>query len=331
MIRRQEGLREFIATGQKVSLADITINEQGRVVFTNGRNRFLLARDTGATAIPVAIRAEQAEQAKNLGLVASRRAGSVEGILTEAFKNGAESAAGQLPRSLGLAASLDLANPEAVRFTSTYLPALIREVTDETRGAVREAVERGFTEGRPAVKIAREVRDSVGLTRAQGRAVGNFRRQLETGNLGRGKHPTDRRLSASERAQAGSIFSAGGESSGRVDRLVERYRDSLVNRRAKNIARTEVHRAHVNGQEELWRQAQARGLISRERTRRRWIVTPDDRLRTDHAAVPGMNPDGVGLEEPFQTPVGPVMAPGESGVASFDVNCRCTVALEFLD
>lgn len=249
--------------------------------------------------------------------------------LVEAFRAGGAAGMMQFPSRAAFAASLDLTNPEAVRYLTENLPTLIREVSDETVAACRDAVLRGFNEGRPAVKIAREVRGSVGLTRAQARYVGNLRRQLETGELGDATAPWRRRLSATERAEARAVFRAGGERSARVDRIVARYEESLVNRRAKNIARTEVNRASGAGQRELWRQAEERGLIEGAATRRHWLVTPDDRLRDAHRVVPGMNPDGVGLDEPYRTPIGPVRAPRESGDASFDVDCRCTEYLSF--
>lgn len=250
-----------------------------------------------------------------------------------AVTSGAEAGARQLGERVGrLVGSLDLTNPAARQYLDETLPTLIREIGEEQRRAVRSALLRGFDEGRPARLIAREVRESVGLTEAQSRAVGNFRRQLETGTLGNGKHPTTRRLSATERARAGRLFREAAEgtpaSTSKINQLVERYRESLVNRRARNIARTEATRAHGVGQEAMWEQAQKEELLDPSVTRRRWLVTPDERLRAEHAAVPSMNPNGVGLNEPFDTPVGPVRGPRESGVASFDVNCRCTVVLD---
>ncbi len=243
--------------------------------------------------------------------------------------------AGQLqmgPEQARIMASLDLTNPQAVRFLRETLPMTIREITDESVLAVQNALLRGFEEGRPAVQIARDVRDSIGLTRAQSQAVTNFRRELETGQLV-GKPPSTRRLSGAEQARAGSLFrqaAAGNPASqADIDAIVNRYHDSLLNRRARNIARTESTKAFGEGQAELWRQAVDRGLLDPLTTRRKWLVTPDERLREEHAAVPLMNLNGVRLNEPFDTPVGPVMAPRTSGIASFDVNCRCTLILEF--
>lgn len=231
-----------------------------------------------------------------------------------------------------LSASLDLTNPRAVTYLQQHLPTLIREVTQEQQKAVQAALLRGFNDGRPAVQIAREVRDTVGLTEAQGRAVVNFRRQLETGDQGLGVHPVDRRLSATERQQAGRMFRQAAEGNparqAEIDKLVGRYQESLINRRARNIARTEATRAFGEGQQAIWDQATTDGLLDPAKTKRFWLVTPDDRLRDTHAAVPGMNPDGVGLDEPFDTPIGPVMGPRQSGDPAFDINCRCTVYLE---
>lgn len=254
---------------------------------------------------------------------------SARDALISSLVAGGEAGLAQLPREAALRASLDLTNPEAVRYLRERVPDLVREVSAEQREALRQAAYRGMTEGRPIPLIAREMREAIGLTRAMQTYVANFRRQLETGQLGAGTAPWDRRLSAAERQQSRSVFLAGGERSARVDALVARYSESLLNRRSENIARTETARAFREGQRELWRQAEASGLLDPSRVRRVWVVTPDDRLRDDHRAVPGMNPDGVGLSEPFQTPVGPVMEPGTSGDPAFDINCRCTVALEF--
>ncbi len=55
MLARQQGILEFMATGEKVSLAEMGIDADGKPRFNNGRNRFILARDSGATRIPVAV------------------------------------------------------------------------------------------------------------------------------------------------------------------------------------------------------------------------------------------------------------------------------------
>jgi hypothetical protein len=81
-------------------------------------------------------------------------------------------------------------------------------------------------------------------------------------------------------------------------------------------------RASHHGQHESWKQATRQGVLPAT-ARRVWIVTPDARLRPEHAAIPRMNPDGVGLDEPFRTPDGDFLNP------PIDPNCRCGVGLIF--
>lgn len=256
---------------------------------------------------------------------------AIDQAVTEAYIAGGSAGVAQIPKAK-IIASLDLTNPQAVEYLRTTLPTRIVEITEQTREAVRAILHTGFVEGIPAPKMARVIRNSVGLTTKQAQAVYNFRRQLETGMIGNGKAPWDRRLSASERAQARNMFYQASEGKPapvkQIDAIVDRYHESLVNRRSRNIARTESTRAFGAGKTAIWDEATRRGYLDPSTTRRRWIITPDERLREEHAAVPGMNKNGVGLNEPFMTPIGPVMGPRESGDPGFDVNCRCDVYLE---
>lgn len=276
------------------------------------------ARAAGAEALGPSLR--------GVGLPPETRTALAE--LTAAFEAGGVAGALMLPREASLAASLDLTNPEAVRYLREHIPELIRDISATSRASVQEALLHGMDSGRPIDIIARDIRGAVPLTPQWARAVDNFRTQLETGEMGAGAAPWDRRLSATERAQARSIFYAGGERSARVNTLVDRYRQRLINRRALNIARTETHRAFINGQDELWRQAADQSLIDVTTTRRIWIVTHDDRLRASHRAIPGMNEEGVPLNGAFATPFGPVHSPAD-GVPDL-INCRCSIALRFV-
>lgn len=255
---------------------------------------------------------------------------TVQATIVESFQQGAVAGAFALPEKAGRAVSTNFVNPESLKYLQTHLPTLITNVNVDQQNAIRNAVYRGFEEGRPAPLIAREVRGVIGLTENQTANVLNFRRQLEAGRVMGMTAPWERRLDAVARNQARSIFNSGAAVPKRVNALVEKYERSLLNLRSKTIARTEIHTASIEGQREIWDQARQRGLID-ETARRIWIVTPDERLRANHAAVPRMNPDGVPLDTPFETPIGPVMSPGNSGVASFDINCRCAEGLVFED
>jgi hypothetical protein len=138
----------------------------------------------------------------------------------------------------------------------------------------------GFEEGRSMTQMMRDLEAFVGLTPRQTEALEALRQRLLDG----GK----------TRAQAQA----------QVDRAARR----ALQLRVENIARTESIWASLEGQAQLWNEAARQGTLDPARFRRTWLVTPDDRLcQTTCAPIPGMNPNGVGLYEPFQTPVGPVM------------------------
>lgn len=105
------------------------------------------------------------------------------------------------------------------------------------------------------------------------------------------------------------------------DAMVNAYRNRALRFRAETIAGNEAHAVLLQAQQDAWDQAISRGVVEYDRVRRFWVTFGDDRVRPEHAAVPGMNPKGVGLKEPFQTPLGPAMNPGWS----FEPGCRCRV------
>ncbi len=85
-------------------------------------------------------------------------------------------------------------------------------------------------------------------------------------------------------------------------------------RRALTIARTETIRASNMGQQELWR-AQRNGGRLTGHEQREWIVTPDDRLCPQCAAMEGAL---APFDQAFSNGV---MVP------PLHPNCRCTIAL----
>lgn len=151
------------------------------------------------------------------------------------------------PRTFEMA--FDATNPEAVRWAETRAARLIVEVGRETRRAVREIVSRAFSEGIPPREAARLIKDVVGLTSRQAGAVAGLRARL----------------------------AAKGVRAAEVQRRTSRYASRLRRRRALTIARTETMAAANEGQRQLWLQAKASGYLS-DQDRRRWVVTPDERL-----------------------------------------------------
>ena len=134
-----------------------------------------------------------------------------------------------------------------------------------------------------------------------------------------------------------SIFAKGiieGQSYERVrDRLIKaigvskvsanaiRYNGSGVGAWAMMVTRTEMHRAFSLAQAEIEDRAKEQGL----ELDWVWLATLDGRTRPAHGALDGQYKD----EENggwFVPELGTyVRGPGLSGVAAFDINCRCTV------
>ncbi|WP_431490964.1 hypothetical protein [Paraburkholderia fungorum] len=175
----------------------------------------------------------------------------------------------------------DIVNPKTVEVLRASNLNLIREVTDETRMAVRDVVQRAVERGGAPKDQAREIRQLIGLTPRQAKAVDNYNAALKEE-----ARPTDQ-----------------------IERMTTRYRDKMLNMRANNIARTETTNAATKGQQAAWAQAADKGLLNRVTVRQGWGVTPTDALCEVCAAIPGMNPDGVPLGGFFATPIGPVSGP----------------------
>jgi hypothetical protein len=70
-------------------------------------------------------------------------------------------------------------NPATVDFIRQYEFNLVRQISDETRNAIQQAIMRDTISGVNPRSTARTVRDTVGLTARQERAVTNYRRSLE--------------------------------------------------------------------------------------------------------------------------------------------------------
>lgn len=186
----------------------------------------------------------------------------------------------------------DITNPESVRFLQSYDFGLIRQVSDETRSAIKNVVLNAMQfGGNPRVQ-AKTIRELVGLTDRQTKAVQNYRSALVEE-----ERPEDQ-----------------------VERMTAKYAARMLKLRAENISRTETMRASNSGREAAWKQAQDKGLLS-STTRRRWLVTPDDRLCVWCAAIPALNPDGVPLGGLFLTPLGP------SAFPPLHPQCRCVTTL----
>lgn len=207
---------------------------------------------------------------------------------------------------------------------------LIREISDEQRRVIENVIQNGLNASRDTRRIARDVEQSIGLTEKQERAVRNYRRLLEQGSADAlDRELRDRRFDPTvQDAVDGEIQLSPQQ----IDRMVERYRARMVRHRAEVIARTESLRALSEGKDEAVRQMVRAGEINSTQIKRRWRTARNERVRPHHRAIPGMNPDGVGLDESFQTPLGPLRYPRDpQGAPENVINCQCILVYRIED
>ena len=91
--------------------------------------------------------------------------------------------------------------------------------------------------------------------------------------------------------------------------------------KAIRIVQTETHRAQSQGIQAAFEKAAAKGLVFK----RVWVATLDGRTRDRHRSLDGQKVD---VDQPFDYGCMTAMYPGGFGIASMDINCRCTVRAE---
>jgi hypothetical protein len=177
--------------------------------------------------------------------------------------------------------------PETAQWVNEFVGTQIRDITATTRQAVQQTLRAGWNAGTAPRVLARQIRDVIGLTPRQAQTIARLRDQLE----------------------------AQGKTAAQVQRSVDQATAKAIRYRAETIARTESVNLANRGSYETLLNAVRRGYVAAERIRRFWGLTPGACETCQE--VPEMNPDGVGVYEPFQTPLGPVMFP------TLHPRCRC--------
>lgn len=265
-------------------------------------------------------------------LVAGDVAGAVQGVEDAATRYAAAVADGYLVAGQAAAAWLDgLVDDALVTFDGTNQRAVLWAqrnqiqlrggVTLEQREVIRGAIADGVGAGRNPREVARDIRDSLGLTETQRQHVASYRRALEDGDFGNalGRELRDGRSDKLLRrlAREGEALSPA-----QVDKMVERYHRNYVAHRAETIARTEALRAVHQGADEAFAQAVDLGQIDRDQLEFEWLAGSPPRTRDWHASMSGQV---RAYGEPFKSGQGyALMYPGDpSAPVSETARCRC--------
>lgn len=236
------------------------------------------ARRAERAAVPKPVLERSAPATLGKGVAVGRRTTQAE-LTGSAAKGAAE--LGRRPE----------AGQRAAAWAKTRSASLVREVTDETRAAVRGAVERAVAAGTHPTAAARDVRQIVGLHSRQAAAVSRYRVGL----------------------------AASGLKPSMVEQRSARYAEQLLRQRAETIARTECFAALNRGRADLWEELVREGVVERGRMVRTWMSARDERTEDVCLALDGQQ---VGLEEPFSSIEGDIFEP------PVHPRCRCTLLIE---
>jgi hypothetical protein len=214
-------------------------------------------------------------------------------------------------------------NPRAAQWATNNTYQLRGAVTQDQQATIHQVVARGVGEGVNPREIARDVRDSIGLTDYQESIVNNYRRELEQGDyvaalsreLRSGRY--DRSLQA---AIAGRRTFDPDER----DRMVEDYRQNWIGFRAETISRTEALRSAHEGTEELYQQAVEAGQIDPRDLIDTWHAGPNtEDAREGHQML---DKTSVPFGQAFVNPITGIRLryPGDpQAPVSETANCRC--------
>lgn len=196
--------------------------------------------------------------------------------------------------------SFDAGTQERVRQAQD---ALIQQLTFEARNTVDAIVSAGAKGGLGADEIVGDIRELIGLTDNQAAAVLNYRGMLQTGDLDALRRQLrDPSLDAKIRAAA---ISGRDLDQFFIDNAVEKYRQNFLDYRSNAIAQTESVRAVNAGLRDSYRQAIERGALPGDAIRRHWKVSMTETTCPVCLSIPELNPDGVGVDEDFQSSDGP--------------------------
>jgi len=209
--------------------------------------------------------------------------------LAQVFKEAAKVAGKTFLPDIGITQSLTLSNIEAEKWIAQNAAQLITNVGEETKKAIKEIILRGQKDGIAPKKTAKEIRNLIGLTDRDARAVQNFKARLEIGN----KFTPEQ-----------------------VDKQVAKYYQKKLKERAETIAINETQIAAKEGNRAILDQALKENYINTAEWERRWLTTPDDR-RCDRCLA--MHGQITELDKPYSS--------GDM-TPHLHIKCRCSESIQ---
>lgn len=192
---------------------------------------------------------------------------------------------------------------------------LIQQLELDARDTIEAVVISGQLTGLAPDQIVDDIRDMIGLTDTQAQAVLNYRSMLEdldSDALRRQLRNTDMDVTFQDAIDSGTDLPDDV-----IDEMTDDYRDNYLDYRADTIAQTESVRAANEGLHDAYSQAVDRGALPEDAVKREWEL--GDTPCPICESIPDNNPDGIGLDESFDSDDGPVDDP------PVHPNCMCSV------
>lgn len=265
-----------------------------------------------------------------------------ERAIAEAYGDGGANTLNNLPGLRGLNGErivirFDARNLRAERILREYSSQLVTRIVDEQRDNIRQVLDTGMRQGDNPRTVALDIvgrinRDTgrreggiVGLSGPQAKYVENARRELTEGNFDAYLQRV-RRDKRFDRTIGKAIREGKPLTAEQVNKIVNRYADSLLKLRGDTIGRTEALQSLHMAQHEALKQLVDTGKIQASQVTRIWDATGDRRTRFDHAVADGKT---VGLDERFLVGGRAMLYPGDpAGGAGNVINCRCHVRIK---
>lgn len=210
-----------------------------------------------------------------------------------------------VPSAAGRTYNFDMYNTDTQQALRDAQDALIQQLEQDARDTIEQAVMAGALEGLSAADIVDDIRMVIGLTDFQANAVLNYQRMLE--ELDPTALARQLRNTTMDQVVQDAIDSGDFLPSDTIDQMVQDYTDNYLDYRAETIAQTESVRAVNQGLHDSYSQAIDRGALPAEAVKREWQL--GDSPCPICESIPDNNPDGVGVDETFDSDDGPIDDP----------------------
>jgi len=252
---------------------------------------------------------------------AERAARELADILSAAFRRARKAVRKEAPDPAELVAGFrfDARNANTAAWSRTEAARLVTALTETQRETVRQVIQQSFDFQRTPQQAARslfEVLDTVAPTTTAGQEFAELIGARVNGLTPRYEQAV---VNRAERYSA-DLAARGIEGPKALDKVrrdADKYAERLRRSRARTIARTEILTANNAGRMASFEQAQQRGLLSEEHSRKRWSASGFDMC----PICTSLDGQLQRLKDPFVDEVSVDYPPAHP-------NCRCSFDIE---